>query len=410
LKICIAYQGSSLAGCERIEKMARTLRRGGHDAVLICNDYGDVPRGSDRLGDMPVCRIGPTFGSISLNRIVKFPLFCNPLWVAQLGTAVNRVHADAIQVVDIPLAPTALFIGRMFRLPVVLDMWENYPEALRIWEQTNWVTRVFKNHAVARAVERWVVPRVDHIFTVIEEQKERLVKEGARAERVSVVTNAVDPELFHSNGADPATAPDGAAREYRLLYVGAITRERGLDDIIRALPLALPSVPRLVLNIAGGGDDEARLRRLACDLGVAESVHFLGWVPFREIPSHIANSDLCLVPHIYSAFINTTIPNKLFQYMAMAKPVLVSHAKPLARIVGESGCGLVFQSGDPADAARRIVEMFRSPDTAGMGARGRCYAQEHYTWEQAAAVLLNVYAGLEERCGKARRRGDVAGA
>jgi glycosyltransferase involved in cell wall biosynthesis len=408
LKICIAYQGSNLARCERLEKIARTLQRGGHEAVLVCNDYGEAPRGVDRMGEMPVRRIRPTFGSVLLNRIVKFPLFCNPLWVTQLGAEVKRTRADVIQVIDIPLAPTALFIGHLFRIPVVLDMWENYPEALRIWAQTDWVTRIFKNHNVARVVERYVIPRVDHILTVIEEQKERLVEEGVPAERISVVTNGVDSDLFHTNGAGVTTALDGSPEEYKLLYVGGVTSERGLDDIIRALPLALPAAPHIRFYIVGRGTDEKRLRGIARDLGVEDSVRFLGWIPFREISSYIEKSDLCLVPHIYSAFINTTIPNKLFQYMAMGKPVLVSNAKPLARIVRESGCGLIFQSGDPADAARKILEMLRSSDAAGMGRLGKRCAEERYTWERAAEVLLGVYAGLDSRRCRELEKGAAA--
>src|ERR1035437_5899407 len=93
----MVYQASDLAACERIEKMSRTLASGGHEAILLCNDYADAPAGEERLGAIPVTRVGPRFASRRLSRILKFPLFLNPLWVLQMAATVKRFQADAIQ-------------------------------------------------------------------------------------------------------------------------------------------------------------------------------------------------------------------------------------------------------------------------------------------------------------------------
>src|SRR5262249_35127882 len=157
---------------------------------------------------------------------------------------------------------------------------------------------------------------------------ERLLSDGIDPNRVSVVTNGVDREMLLRE--DDVPPPRWAPESFKMLYVGAITTERGLDDIIRALPLIGDRIPLADLYIAGSGNDESRLRSIVADLKLEDKVHFLGWVPFHQIHAYVSHSDLCLVPHVYNEFINTTIPNKLFQYMALAKPVLVSNARPLA--------------------------------------------------------------------------------
>jgi glycosyltransferase involved in cell wall biosynthesis len=87
--------------------------------------------------------------------------------------------------------------------------------------------------------------------------------------------------------------------------------------------------------------------------------------------------------------------------MILAKPVLVSHAKPLARIVRECSCGFVFQSGNPPDAAEKIVEAYQKRLDAEIGERGRRAAVSRYTWEIASLNLLTVYRRLEsQRCSK----------
>lgn len=352
MRICVIYQGE-YPPAERIEKVAKTLSAAGHDVFVLCNNYGRHAGGVGVGPHGPVVRPKAYFASRTLNRILNFPLFLNPIWLFLILRTVLRFRIDVLQVVDIPLGPAALAIGRLLGKQVVMDMWENYPEALKGWASLDWKVRIFKNPAVARAVERFVTPRMDHIFVVVDEQKQRLIEEGVKAERISVVTNAADVELFSGGTAAGPTPLDEEPDAYKLLYVGFVTVERGLDDILRALGVLKAELPQLRLYIAGTGNYSEELRRLAKAEGVEHLVVFTGWVSFDQIQFYIAKSDLCLIPHVRSTFIDTTIPNKIFQYMLVGKPLLVSDAKPLARIVRECDCGFVFESRQYGKRSRR---------------------------------------------------------
>ncbi len=394
MRIGIVYHGSEFPPSERIEKIAASLISAGHTIFLLCNNDGRFPKDEETVSGVHVLRLRPHLPNRKLNRAMKLPAFFNPFWVVQLRNMVARFGIEALHVVDIPLSLLALGVGRLYRIPVVLDMWENYPEALKLWSQTDWTTHFIRNYHVARAVESYVIGRVRHVITVVEEQKERLVAKGVPEQRISVVTNAIDPGLFCLTAVRSDTCLDADASRYKVLYVGGITCERGLDDLIRAVPLAVGRIPELRLYIAGKGNDEPRLRKLVAEQGLSDYVRFLGWLPFEDIQSFVLKSDLCTVPHISSDFINTTVPNKLFQYMFLAKPVLVSDAKPLARIVREAGCGFVFQSRNPSDAAARIIEAYESRGTPEIGERGRQAVLRSYTWEKVEPELLRVYGQL----------------
>jgi len=397
MRICIVYQGGEFPPSERIEKSAKSLCAAGHEVFLLCNNYGKFALHEEQVGAVHVMRIWPTLHSRILNKIIKFPIFLNPLWITQLLGVVRRFRIQALQVVDIPLAPAVLALGRAFGLPVIMDMWENYPEALRGWARKDWKYVVFKNYRVARAVELWTVRRVDQIITVVEEQKQRLIADGVPPERISVVPNGYDEELFTAGEVRHDTAMDAEPNAYKLLYAGVVSIERGLEDVIRALKRVLAILPNVRLFIAGNGSDESRLRSIAASEGVAYAVRFLGWVPFNDIQSYVAKSDLCLVPHVNNDFINTTIPNKIFQYMGMSKPVLVSNARPLARIVNECDGGFVFRSGDPGDAATKILEAYRARDDKSIGARAYHHVRQKYTWERCATELIAVYERFAQR-------------
>jgi glycosyltransferase involved in cell wall biosynthesis len=397
MRICLVYQGEYPSpAAERLEKIAQTLSAAGHDVFVLCNNYGSHSQAEERYGNLQVIRFRALFRNRTLNRILYFPVFLNPIWIVQLLLVIRRFRIQAIQVIDIPLALAALAVGRAFGLPVVMDMWENYPEALKGWAKLDWKVRLFKNPAVARAVELFVIPRVNQLFVVVDEQKERLIAEGVPPDRIRVLTNAPDVYMFTSGTASTGTPLGADDDAYKLLYVGVITVERGLEDIIRALPLLRAELPKLRFYIAGTGSHEAYHKRLVESTGVDDLVRFTGWVPFDQIQFYIAQSDLCVIPHVRSKFIDTTIPNKLFQYMLMGKPLLVSDAKPLARVVRESGCGFIFESGRPDSAAAAIRTAHAARGDASIGERGKDCVLRKYTWEKASPVLIDYYRRLEQ--------------
>jgi glycosyltransferase involved in cell wall biosynthesis len=394
MRICLIYQGE-YPPAERIEKVAKTLDAAGHDVFVLCNNYGCHAGGVELGPYHHVVRPKAHFANRTLNRIVNFPLFLNPLWLLVILRTVLRFRIDALQVIDIPLAPAALAIGRLLGKRVVMDMWENYPEALKGWAKLDWKVRVFKNPAVARAVERFVTPRMDHIFVVVDEQKQRLIEDGVNSDHISIVTNAADVDMFSGGTAAGQTPLDQEPDAYKLLYVGFVTVERGLDDIIRALGLVKTELPQVRLYIAGTGNYCQELRRLAKAENVEHLVRFTGWVAFDQIRFYIAKSDLCLIPHVRSSFIDTTIPNKIFQYMLVGKPLLVSDAKPLARVVRDCNCGFVFESGNAESAAAAIRAAYEARHDTTLGQRGRETVLAKYTWDKAAAGLVDYYRRIE---------------
>lgn len=395
MRIGIIFQSDDLNAAERIFKTRLSLAAAGHRVFLLCNKYDAALPDSQQIDGLEVVRLTPTFRRRRLNRVFKYPAFCNPLWLYHIHAFVRRYRLEALQVIDLPLALAAIAVGRLCGIPVVYDMWENYPEALRGWSY-QWHTLLFKNYRVARLVDRLAVRWAGHIITVVEEQKARLVASGVPAPKISVVTNAVDMSLFTQAGSAPAhTLLDRDPEEYKLVYVGVVTVERGLEDIIRAMQTVAARIPKVRMYIVGSGPYEPALRRITAEEGVEELVVFVGRVPFAQVYSYVEKSDLGLIPHLNNDFINTTIPNKLFQYMAMGKPLLVSNAKPLARIVGECGCGFVFESGNPADAACKILAAWAARNDPRIGENGRRAVHQKYNWQKAAEPMLELYRTLE---------------
>ena len=134
------------------------------------------------------------------------------------------------------------------------------------------------------------------------------------------------------------------------------------------------------------------MKELARDLEVQDLVSFIGWIPFEQVSVYIASADIGVVPHVNNGFINTTMPNKIFQYMLLEKAVLTSDALPLRRVVRECDCGRYFRSGDAADAAKQIAMLLDPLVRKRYGQNGVFWVHKKYNWD---ATVSPYFTALE---------------
>ena len=162
---------------------------------------------------------------------------------------------------DLPLAPAAVMIGRILRIPVVLDMAECYPELIRaVWqfEPFRPENLVVRNPVAAEAVERAGLRLVDHVFCMVEESRQRLVARGVPEERLSIVSNT---PLLQEVDATPLVRRSPGARgndHLVLVYIGYLNWSRGLEFVLRAMRTYLERNGRVRLELLEPGTQSLR--------------------------------------------------------------------------------------------------------------------------------------------------------
>ncbi|WP_406739705.1 glycosyltransferase family 4 protein [Streptomyces atratus] len=222
---------------------------------------------------------------------------------------------------------------------------------------------------------------------------------GPRA-RMSRLVPGVDPEVYRPRadaGPDPRTAL-GLDGKRVILCVARLVPRKGQDTLIRALPLIRDKVPDAVLVVVGQGPDEARLRKLAARHGEG-AVRFAGGVSHTDTPPYYAAADVFAMPcRTRRAGLEAEGLGIVFlEAAASGLPVVVGDSGGAPDTVLDGRTGRVVDGTDPAAVAGALTGILLDPDRAAMGAAGREWVRESWSWDASARHLTRLLTPVEQQ-------------
>jgi len=370
----------------RLEKEIKSLSEAGYKVLVICNQYNKEL--NPTYGYCEIKRINALFKSVMLNRIINFPIFFNPRYLTLIFRSIVRFKPAFIHAHDLPMVPLALLFGKLFRLPVIFDMHENYPEALKAFQKKGVINFLLKNYKAAKLLEKFCIKKSYAIITVVEENSERLIKQGVDSEKIYLVSNTVDLDTFATEPID-----ENILEKYRnkivLLYAGYVTPERGLDVVVRGMSFLKEKLTSAKLLIIGNGISVPTLKKLISELSLNDFVEFIEWPGHDKLSSYFKVARIFISPQPQCEFWDTTIPHKLFEYMSKSKPVLAADSKAIKRVIEETNSGMTYETGNPENFSTKVLEILSS--NIPFGENGLKAVKKIYNWEKDSKVLIKLY-------------------
>jgi glycosyltransferase involved in cell wall biosynthesis len=327
--------------------------------------------------------------------------FLHVLWVLARG----RGNYDAIQVRDNPLAAlVALMVARRWGVP--LFYWMSFPIVEGYFElakmgpdRIGWARYLFaliKGHVGRVVYYSLVAPRADHIFVQSEQMKRDMVAKGIAAEKLTPVPMGVDTEVADPAHIEPSDDPRLLGRRV-VVYLGSLDRARRIDLMIEMLAHAVRSQPDLLLVLVGEAPETMegeRLRRLADELGVSESIVWTGWLPMREAWRYVRAAEVGLSPIPRGPLYDCASPTKAAEYLALGVPVLANDLPDQAWLLERSGGG-VSVLFEPQALAKALLAMLADPEELHrMGRQGQAFVASNRSYASLAAALARQYKDL----------------
>ena len=215
------------------------------------------------------------------------------------------------------------------------------------------------------------------IIAVSQALKDAIVGLGIPGERVTVLRNGVDLELFQPHAREETRARLGLSG-LTLLSVGHLIERKGHELVIGALP----SLPGYRLLIAGDGPERARLEKLSNALKVSERVRFLGALPHEQLHKIYAAADALVLASSREGW-----PNVLLESMACGTPVVASNIWGNPEVVSRTEAGVLMGERSAAGVAEGVRRLFGALPAR---AATRRYAEE-FSWDATSAGQLRLF-------------------
>ena len=354
----------------RVEKLAQSLVDSGRLVFVVAWDRsGQQPTREKEtpIGNIFRMRLKARYGSGIKN--VPFLLIWQVYLVVWL--CAHRWAYDVIHACDFDTVLPALFMRRAFRKKVVFDIFDFYSDSVR-----NTPGVILK--AISRA-ERRAINSADVVILADESRKQQ-ISESTPNKLVVVYNSPVDAAVIPSRSLRAG---------FRLAYVGLLVEERSLLEVIEIVGRH----PEWGFDLAGFGGDETKIVRQASKY---PNITWHGRVDYSTALSLMADADLLfaiydpsVANHRYSS------PNKVFEAMLLAKPLLVARDTNMDRIIEENHCGVVVEYGQQGQIERAMEDFASDPNTARqLGANGRLAYEKHFSWEIMKKRILELYSEL----------------
>jgi glycosyltransferase involved in cell wall biosynthesis len=320
-------------------------------------------------------------------------------WYREIKALAEMFKVEILHAHDLYLAKAAGQVAKDLKIPLILDLHENYPAAINEYQWANRLpARLFVKPGRWRKKEKKYLSFADRIILLSGNFRDNLILKYPEIDRsrIFIYPNVPDTAklLSYKINKNVFQSEDKEI----VFYFGVISRRRGIHTAIQALETLLPSHPGLHLLLIGPVDkaEKDEFMKLFLKDTLKDHLTHYPWRDINEFPSFVECSQICISPLLKNAQHESGVANKIFQYMLFGKPLLVSDCTPQVEIVDKTGCGLVFKNGDPTDMGLKLSELLSDPGLRErLGENGRKAVLEEYNTDIQGAEIIKAYASQE---------------
>jgi glycosyltransferase involved in cell wall biosynthesis len=402
MHVLLIHQGfasPSEPGGTRHFELARRAVEQGHQFTVVASDF------SYFMGKRPARSLNmtseETVEGISVIRAYTYPTLHGGFFgqllsfisfaISSFIAAVRVTKVDLVMGTSPPIfqAVSAWLVSALRRRPLLLEIRDLWPEFIIDMGKLKNPLAI----RVSRWLELFLYRRASHLLVNSPAYVDYLIEKGVPSAKITLIANGVDPAMF-----DPSADGAGVRRQFDLngkfvvMYAGAMGPANDLDMLLDAAA-ELREDSRFFFLLVGDGKLRKHLQARAETLHL-KNLSFAGSQPKQEMRYFLASADICVAILQNIRMFQMTYPNKVFDYMAAGRPVLLAIDGVIREVVEAAQAGIYVPPGDPkalVDALRYLAD--HPQERRDMCRRGRLYVEEKFNRAKQSGQFITL---LEE--------------
>jgi glycosyltransferase involved in cell wall biosynthesis len=396
-----AFAALDEPGGTRHHEIARFLAEQGNKVTVIAspvsyltgsagdqrNLWVDRQSGGDRIRILRAYTY-PALHRSFVHRVISFFSFMISSFFIGLGVR----DVDVIWGTSPPIFQgfTSWLLSRLKRVPFlfeVRDLWPAFAVAVGVLRQPILIR-------ASEWLERFLYQGADQIVVNSPGFIDHVMARGAA--RVELIPNGADPDMFTpADDGQNFRTTHGLEGKFIALYAGAHGMSNDLEIVLGAAE-HLRDMPEIAVVFLGDGKEKPGLMALASEMALS-NVYFIASVPKRDMVGALAAADACIAILKPIQIYKTVFPNKVFDYMAAGRPVVLAIDGVIRQVVEDAHAGIAVEPGDTLALAEAIKELVRDPSRRKeMGANGRRCVETQFNRGKLAGHLLTLMEGLSD--------------
>ncbi len=335
------------------------------------------------------CYTYPALHKSFFHRLINFISFMVSSTIAGLGVK----HVDLVWGTSPPIfqGVTAWLLARLKRATFLFEVRDLWPEfAVSVG--------VLRNKFIIRAsewLEKFLYTHADHVMVNSPGYIDHVKEHGAK--QVSLVPNGADPNMFPQDGnGEQFRQRYHLEKKFLVTYAGAHGVSNDLGIILEAASL-MHQADDIQFVLMGDGKDKPALQQQAREMQLT-NVAFLPTLPKKEMAEALAASSACIAILKPIESFKKTYPNKVFDYMAAGRPVILAIDGVIRKVIQDANAGIPVSPGNAKEVAEAVKYLSENPERARqMGASGRDYLSKNFNRQDLANQLAGILEMLLRR-------------
>ncbi len=246
---------------------------------------------------------------------------------------------------------------------------------------------------MGRKIETSNMKQADLVLSINEGLRDYTIQMGARRDKTEVIRAGIDFERFNPDLDGSAVREKLGIREddIVLFFMGWLYEFSGLKEVALELARDPQEYRNIKLMVLGKGDLWDTLQEIRREYEMEDSIIILDWVPYEEVPKYIAAADICILPAYKNEIMQNIVPIKMYEYMAMGKPVIATRLSGLVKEFGE-GNGVVYVEG-AEEVLNRAYELTEQHQIKKEERAARDFVK-YNGWDNIANTLYKILSSM----------------